>query len=205
MLQGRIFHRKHGCMLRAAATQPHPRSLAERLPAMGATVLRNVGKCTSAMMIESTSIRIGGLEYWREISTQRTHSTPPTTTHILHLHGPMRTRRRSKLSATSASYSKIEICACTYTVVQLVRLNTVTTSYRAPNTTISNIDKLKSSNRSSNTGNNTGPCGKKNRNARHAKSSWSGPQLFGNSRRLAPRTFQPLRLGERYRAGSFRT
>lgn len=29
-----------------------------------------------------------------------------------------------------------------YTVVQLVRLDTVTTSYRAPNTTISNIDKL---------------------------------------------------------------
>ena len=132
-------------------------------------MLRNVGKCTSAMMIESTfdsNRRVG--EYWREISTQRTHSTPPTTptTHILHLHGSMRTRRRSKLSATSASYSKIEICAC----IQMVRLDTVTTSYRAPNTTISNIDKLKSSNRSSNTGNNTGPCGKKNRNARHAKS-----------------------------------
>jgi hypothetical protein len=64
-------------MLRAVATQPHPRSLAERVPAMGATVLRNVGKRTSITMIESTSIRVRVLEYWREIPTQRTHSTPP--------------------------------------------------------------------------------------------------------------------------------
>lgn len=185
-------------MLRAAATQPHPRSLAERVPAMGATVLRNVGKCTSAMMIESTSIRIGGLEYWREISTQRTHSTPPTT-HILHLHGSMRTRRRSKLPATSASYSKTEICAC----IQMVRLDTVTTSYRAPNTTISNIDKLSLRIAPLTRATTRDPAGRRIATPDDTpRSSWSGPQLFGNSRRLAPRTFQPPRLGARYRAGS---
>ena len=71
----------------------------------------------------------------------------------------------------------------------------------------------KSPNRSSNTGNNTGPCGKKNRNARHAKSSWSGPQChylkvqFRNSRRLGLRTknIPALGLDRRYRAGRLYT
>jgi hypothetical protein len=77
----------------------------------------------------------------------------------LHLHESMCTRKCSKLSATSASYSKTEICAC----IQLIRLDTVTASYRAPNTTIISNINIPQSPKSRLLHGNTGTHGKKNR------------------------------------------
>jgi hypothetical protein len=97
--------------------------------------LRNVGKCTSVTAIESTSIRVGELEYWREIPTERTHRMcyvdrlPIAVSPWIHVYLP-EDAAGYLLQAPRTAKPK-SACVC------LVRLDLVTASYRAPNTTIS--------------------------------------------------------------------
>ena len=97
MLQGRIFAANMGACCELQHSPTHARSLNGYLRWELRNATSASAKCTNVTAIESTTIQIEKLGYWREIPTQRTHNAPPT---ILCIAMDICSRRRSELPAT---------------------------------------------------------------------------------------------------------